>query len=242
MLHCALVAGAQADEVLTDLAGRVEYSFYAGDIRSLQQSVELLEKLDGVGAELDQRDSYLNYGRWKLAQLQAVSNPAQAQQRAQQCAEFKPNPRSVLLATQHAITAACYGMLEKLRPLRRVLYHGERAAALEQAQQLGAQQAQVQFVVASLALAQDDIAQAQSALKQALQLYNQNASSPAGASSPSGASTSALWGQAEVLFLSGKLALAQGNALAARDVLEQALVLAPDYQDAARLLRTLSLK
>ena len=46
------------------------------------------------------------------------------------------------------------------------------------------------------------------------------------------------WGHAEALTLLGESYLKQGEMVAARDVLERALVLAPDYRQAQKLLQT----
>ena len=46
------------------------------------------------------------------------------------------------------------------------------------------------------------------------------------------------WGHAEALTLLGQSYLKRGEMVAARDVLERALVLAPDYRQAQKLLQT----
>jgi hypothetical protein len=46
------------------------------------------------------------------------------------------------------------------------------------------------------------------------------------------------WGHAEALTQLGKSYLQRGELVAARDVLERALVLAPDYRQAQKLLQT----
>jgi hypothetical protein len=46
------------------------------------------------------------------------------------------------------------------------------------------------------------------------------------------------WGHAEALTLLGETYLKRGEMVAARDVLERALVLAPDYRQAQKLLQT----
>ena len=45
------------------------------------------------------------------------------------------------------------------------------------------------------------------------------------------------WGQAEALVMLGESYLLRGDPVAARDVIERALVLAPDYRKARRLLQ-----
>ncbi len=229
------LATARADEALDDLAGRIEYAFYAADSRSLQQSGQVLEKLQVDPMDSALRDSYLNYGRWKAAQLLATDNPEQARQFAQSCAESRSTARDApTLALQHALVAACYGMLEFLRPMRRVLYRGNRESALKQALQEGGSAPQVMFIAAWLGLQQDSAENSYSLLTQAMNGF--------GAVQTSGRATTADWGYAETCYLLGKLEMARGDALGARNALEQALVLAPDYRDARQLLQSLTVK
>lgn len=222
---------ARADEVLDDLTGRIEYAFYAGDSRILLQSWQQLDALQVAAVDAAVRDNYLNYGRWKAAQLLAASDPEQAERYALACVDFKPTLKTgALLATQHALVAACYGMLETLRPVRRVLYRGDREAALQRALQTHAATPQVLFIAAWLS----------SRLETADKAYPllTKASNSFGAADNAGRGNAG-WGYAETCYLLGKLELARGNVLAARNSLEQALVQAPDYRDAQQLLQSL---
>ncbi|MGC3980841.1 MAG: hypothetical protein QM808_06265 [Steroidobacteraceae bacterium] len=229
---CSLAAlgfamSVHANEMLDDLTGRIEYAFYAGDARTLQQSVQALEKLQVDASERDLYGSYLNYGRWKLAQLLATTDPNQAQQSAQLCADGYSSVSSA--ATQQALAAACLNVLETLRPLRGVLYRRERDAAITHAVQTGSKTLEVQFVAAWLATknARQDASAGYTAIKQVVAQYS---------------AASASWGHAEACYLLGQAELVRGDKLAARNALEQALVLAPDYRDARQLLQSLSLK
>lgn len=225
---------ALADETLNDLAGRIEYAFYSADGRSLLQSWQLLEKLQPTSADKELHDSYVNYGRWKLAQLFATNAPDRAQQWAQTCAESKLSSKNTtLLATHQALVAACLGMLEELRPVRRLLYKNDREVAISQALQTAASSAQVRFIAGWLLTKQDAANTGYATLLQALQRF---------AATPTTQSTNPGWGYAETCYLLGKAEIARGNALAARNTLEQALVLAPDYRDAQQLLPSLQLK
>lgn len=240
LLGCWLVNGlgsgaAHADAELSDLAGRIEYAYYAGDTRSLQQSVAALEHLAGDDTQRDLLSSYLNYGRWKLAELSIKSDPNRAQQAADACVDTKiTSKKAASNATQHALVAACLETLVELRPLRKVLYRGRRDAELNEARQSGANIAQVQFIAAWIAGRKNETVDADTSLKQALTQFDQ-AETAAG-------SSDAGWGHAEAAYLFGKSLAARGDVLAARNALEQALVLAPDYREAQQLLRSLTLK
>lgn len=234
-MNVACVVAAHADEDLNDLAGRIEYAYYAADGRSLQQSLDALAHLSEEATNRDLANSYLNYGRWKLAQLLAGADSERAQQAAEDCADSKTKTKQpAALAVHHALVAACLEMLGELRPLRRVLYRSHRDAELTEAKQTRFVIAQVQFIAAWIAIRKNDTANADAALKQALTQFDQ--AETAAGSSESG------WGHAEACYLLGKSESARGNLLAARNALEQALVLAPDYRDAQQLLRSLTLK
>jgi tetratricopeptide (TPR) repeat protein len=236
---CTGVSSARADEALDDLIGRIEYAFYSADSRSLQQSWQELNNLQVEPADNALRDSYLDYGRWKMAQLLATDNPAQAQQFALACAESRTTAKDAsTLATHHALAAACYGMLEMLRPLRRLLYRGDREAALGQALQERGNAPQILFVAAWLGLQQESVDQAYSLLTRALDGFS--AIQTTGQTVSHSANPD--WGYAETCYLLGKLELVRGNTLAARNALEQALVQAPDYRDARLLLQSLNLR
>jgi tetratricopeptide (TPR) repeat protein len=229
------VVAAHADEQLSDLAGRIEYAYYAADARSLLQSVNALEHLTDVGAQRDLVSSYLNYGRWKLSQLLLTSDPVRAEQAADACSDSKTSSKQLSSqATHHALVAACLEMLVELRPLRKVLYRSRRDSEMADAKRSGATIAQVQFIAAWLSSGKNDAAQADADLKLALAQFDQ-AETAAG-------SSDAGWGHAEAAYLMGKSLATRGNALAARNALEQALVLAPDYREAQQLLRSLTLK
>jgi len=228
-------AGVHADEALDDLAGRIEYAFYVADSRSLMQSLQAMESLQVADADSEARTGYLNYGRWKLAQLLAVNNPDKAQQWAQACIESKTNARSdSALALHQAIVAACLATLEQLRPLRSVLYRHDREVAIAHALQLGGKLVQVRLVAAWLEANRQSAAQTHVAIKQVVDQYS--------ATDAVADSRSPGWGYAEACYLLGKAELARGDLLATRDALEQALVLAPEYRDARQLLQSLNLK
>src|ERR1700710_183967 len=160
-INCLCVVAAHADEQLSDLAGRIEYAYYAADARSLLQSINALEHLTDDVAQRDLVSSYLNYGRWKLSQLLLTTDPVRAQQAADACSDSKTNSKQLSSqATHHALVAACLEMLIELRPLRKVLYRSRRDSELAEAKQGGATIAQVQFISAWLTGRRNDATQA----------------------------------------------------------------------------------
>jgi len=222
------------DARLADLAGQIEYAFYAQERAPLQQAVHALSDAATEESTAD-RQLWLNYGRWKVAQLQARTDDRVAGEAAELCAgkTWSEKAPVVVQAVGHALNAVCAEMLAELRPVRSVLYRHDRKRELQQALTLAPKQPQVQFVAAWIALHDGDIESAYKTLQQAVLLYD---------AAVNLGDEETDWGQAELFYLLGKVNIERHNALAARNALERALVLAPDYRDAAALIRTLSVR
>lgn len=213
---------AAPNEQLDDLGARVEYAFYADDQAALRQALEALEKLTLDGGERDAWQSELGFARWKLAQVQARTDHEAAAKTAQSCVDAIAESAG---AEQQAFAAGCLAMLEELRSLRSFFYRGAREERLRRAQALNKRSPRVQFVAAwILTRREPESAACYDALKAALTAFD--AGSELGDR-----------GHAEALYLLGQIELARHDTLAARNALEQALVLAPDYRAAQELLR-----
>ncbi|MGE0189381.1 MAG: hypothetical protein AB7F79_09480 [Steroidobacteraceae bacterium] len=232
MLAC--VSAWSENEQLNDLAGRMEYAFYAEDSRSLQLAIQSLTQLElDTESDMLQQQQQLDYGRWKLAQLLGKHDPALATQMAEECADSKiaNTVDGTSLAIRHALHAACLSILAQLRPLRSVLYKRQRNAEIDQALQIDSRSPQVQLVSAWLH-ADDKEPQDMAPLSTVVAAYD--------AAALVQITHNVLWGHAESCYLLGQLAIANGESLAARNALERALILMPDYQAASTLLRSLT--
>jgi len=217
-----------AQEELTDLSSRVEYAFYSGDPPALRQALTSLEKLSVSSAQRDLQLNDLNYGRWKLAQLLAATNADEAGRSADSCVAAMPSKPS---AEQAALTAACLTLLEELRSLRSLWYRNEREQRIKQATALDAKNLQVQFVAAWIkAEREPDAAETYVAVKNVVAAF----------SDASGRLHEAEWGYAEAWYLLGKMEFARHDVLAARNALERATLITPDYREAQALLKKLT--
>lgn len=229
---CSLAVGsalAQASqEELSDLSGRVEYAFYAGDATALQQALTSLEKLSVVDAQRETWLSELRFARWKLTQLQSVNDQEMAGRTADACVDSLSAKAS---AEQQAFAAACLTLLEKVRPLRTLWYRNERETRMKQALLLSPKNPQVQFVSAWIQVEREpNAAESYAALQSLVARFAEvDAQMP-----------QADRGYAEALYLLGKMEFARRNLLAARNALERATVLAPDYRAAQELLKQVS--
>lgn len=223
-------------EQLSDLVGRVEYAYYAGDSSALTQALDSLEKSQVDESQQTEQTNALGFGRWKMAQLLAErKKQGEAGDFADKCTEsielkkFSKKAR----AEHEAIVAGCYQVLAEVRFVRTLWYKGSADDHLEKAAKADPKNLQVKFVSAWVKAHRDSgDAEADKALKQVVADFADSA----------GRLQDTGWGYAEALYLLGKSALAHRDMLAARNSLERALVIAPDYVAAQVLMKQLSVR
>ncbi len=233
-------ANAASSDELNDLAGRLQFNFYAADARSLQQAIQEVEKLELDGELGRLRDYQMAYGQWKLAETLRAKDRSAARRAADACIEAAnkaleavpkrgdaPRPDAVH-AEVMAIQAGCFGLLSDMS----LLPGGSRARkAIEAAMALQPSDPRVLLVNAEFAIAEaKSAAQKNSAVQSiAAAVAAFDAQTPLPPDAPD-------WGYAEALTAMGDVQLQVGNRIAARNALERALVLAPDFSRARKLL------
>jgi tetratricopeptide (TPR) repeat protein len=231
------VLSAVADPVseLDDAAARMQYAFYTADARGIEDALGQLARLDLPASRRSMRDYYLAYGHWKLAELHASEAAngrrdarATSLRAAGACEKAaaeatKQDPR---LAEAYAIQASC-AALGSRTPEVLSLGNCARHKSLLKARELNPANPRIRLIEAQC-LAKDE-ARAATLLPQVEQLVKDFDAVPVSSGQPD-------WGQAEALLLLGRLQLDTGNRLAARDSLERALIIAPEYRDAQELL------
>ena len=226
---------ADAANELDDAVARAQYAYFTGDTRSLEAALNLIDAVE-VPANLNRsKEYYAAYGRWKLAQLyvDASKQPrgdkgvarSAASKAAQGCiqhadAMLKLDPR---LAEGHAIEAACGGVTQNSDSCL-------RSKSLRTALELDPTNPRIKLVEA--------ICFGNGGNRSPMELFEKlrgvvTAFDTAPVSRPGNPD----WGQAEALVLLGDVQLQRGDALAARDMIEKALVIAPDYRKAQELLQ-----
>lgn len=237
-------AVAQADPVaeLDDAAARLQYAFYTADARDLEEVLALVDRLEAPATLVPMKQYYAAYGNWKLAQLHAEESArgsagaaaarSAASKAAQACvkhseAAIKGDAR---LDEAYAINAVCASFGTGLMPLGQPSFGGcARSKALRTAQQIAPGNPRIMLIEA-ICLGGSDAAAATALfdkLRDTIRAFE--AAAPSRAGRPD-------WGQAEALVLLGQSYLQRGDSLAARDMIERALVLAPDYRKAQELL------
>jgi hypothetical protein len=245
LLLIALLAGwnasAQDSVELDDAAARLQYAFYTGDTRSIEEVLALLQ-----GAEVEPRFAgargyQLAYGHWKLAQLYAQPMDERAQsdmksiarKAAQRCArEAKAAiAHDANQAELYAIEATCDDFAPDARGGGSPAC--ARSRAMKHALTLAKDNPRVQLI-------QSLCQQGKTADPAAIDRWRAvvatfEAAPPSRPGQPD-------WGHAEALVLLGESYLQRGDPVAARDALERALVMAPDYRQAQRLLQTAAIR
>jgi tetratricopeptide (TPR) repeat protein len=213
----ALPARAEISAELLDLAGRVHYGFYQGDERAIEAAQAALDRLADSPDVLYYRD----FAALRRAQLRGRMRGGDA--RLDDCArravdsalEGRPAAEAWILVAACALTAGDTRRFEQaLARAREQDDDHPRIALLE-------------------AWALEPAARDDSAVRAALEAKLTAAVDAFDAWSPSIDDPD--WGEAEALAALGESAFARGDVRSARDLLERALLLAPDYRRAVAL-------
>jgi Tetratricopeptide repeat len=222
-------------EELDDVAARVQYAFYTADARALEEVLALNDGLEVDAGLAAMRSYYAAYGRWRLAQVYAAAlavdrsgsgSRAASARAAETCASdaqaaIAADPR---LAEAYAIHAVCDAFSPSAAGVPREKT-ACRTKSLRTAISLAPANPRVLLIEALCASERVDPGR----LRDVVAAFE--AAPPRTAGKPD-------WGHAEALTLLGDSYLTSGDPVAARDALERALVIAPDYREAQELLQT----
>jgi len=234
---------AVSSEELDDASARVEYAFYTSDTRSLEAVLQMIERLEMDDPLVSMQHYYAAFGYWKLAQLyseQAAQGRKGARGLADRagdaCSEHAAAAlqRDGRMFEAQALKAACsrFGLGARVGDLASAA-GCSRHKSLRTAQAADPKNPRIRLIGAWCAA---DKARAGSKAV----LDKAQAAVTAYEASPVNLPGAPNWGEPEALVLLGQVYLERGDALAARDLLEQALVIAPDYRKAQELLGAMS--
>ena len=223
---------------LEDAAARIQYGSYTADPRSIVDALALVQRIELPQSRIGLKEYYVAYGHWKLAALYA-DQVARGQRTARASSVKAANacedaahsatrldPR---LAEAHAIQAVCSALASRAPD---VLSLGGcvRHRALRTALELDASNPRIRLIEAHCRFeGEKDTAGLLGQVQSVVHAFAK--ASPRGAGHPD-------WGEADALVLLARLQLQNGSAIDARDSLERALVIAPDYREARDLLQT----
>jgi tetratricopeptide (TPR) repeat protein len=226
---------AQSIADFDDAAARLQYAFLTADSRALGEVLASVESYEPDARLAPIKEYQLAYGYWKLAEIhaerarnerRAVASAAKA---AKSCtvharAATKLDAR---MAEAYAIETACEGVPQGFLRLAGIgggSCLGDRS--LRSALSLAPANPRV-LMVEALCSKSESTAESVKRWRKVVDAF---------AAAPSVRSGHVDWGQPESLTLLGESYLQQNNIVAARDALERALVLAPDYRTAQQLL------
>lgn len=235
-LECAAPQAAE-NEALGDLSARVQFDYYANDARALQRDLQTLKQLEVDAPENILRQYYLAFGHYRLAEIGGDKDRSAARKAANACIDLAgdvvdkepkrmtPPERArldTLYAELWAIRSACGSLESELSLLPETNMASNKAR--KTAETLGPNNPRVKLLAAIYASKRannnQEYAQANALLVVVTQLF---------ATLPPSGSDLPDWGQAETWAWLGRGYLKLGDRVAARNALEQALVLAPDY-------------
>lgn len=232
----AQVARGETMAELDDAAVRMQYAFYTGDSRAIETVLKMLEESQ-VDSGLAAAKSYqLAYGNWKLSQIylqptgeerarpNAKSLAAKA---AQTCARHAKRAveQDATMAEALAIEAACEGYT----PAGRAGAGGcATSKPLRAAASFAPDNPRIKLIQALCA--SRTAADPAAAERWRTVVASFEAAAPSRPGKPD-------WGHVEALTMLGETYLQRGDPVAARDALERALVIAPDYRQAQQLLQ-----
>jgi len=224
--------GAADDEHWLDVEGQIQYNYYTEDPRALSS---LAARLDSKEGAQPLQGYYAALAYFRLALTRETADKLGAAQAAEHCVASLDQALQARAdwAEALALQGACLGMLAELKPLRAPLASPRSHAQLARAFALEPHNPRVllldgwldrehpgRSVVAAKAHACQSFASAITAFE----------------SARSGEEHVPEWGLAEGYAYRARCDLERGDAAAARDALERALLIAPDYQLARRLI------
>lgn len=223
LLLASTAAAASVAVDVDDIAVRMQFAYYTADVRALKEAISQLTPEAEAGGADPPRLYYRAYGEWKLAELTANDKRGSTQSaRACETDALAAAKAAFVVEESEALQVACISMQKSLD------ITGRAGRLMERALALNAKNPRVLLISAIYTPEPRGIAIGRcDRLQLAARSYD--ASSAAQRGTPD-------WGHAEALARWGQCLSIAGDRNAARDVIEKALVIAPDYKWARQLL------
>lgn len=234
VLLAAPAAGTEVSPELLDVAARIEYGFHTEDQRAIKAARASIGQLRSSAALAAYYDAL---GAYRLALLAWHSGDKGAAVWLDDCAAgasaaAKLQPR---FAEAPVLQAACAVLAARVEPVTGVLQRRKADKALARGADGDPNNPRL-ALVAALAVSPRPGLEVEAAgevrahLTRALERFREYAGDPG---QPD-------WGEAETLAHLGESYLVAGDQRRARDLIEEALIIAPDYRFAQRLMNKVS--
>ena len=235
-LHAAGVTAQEPD--LRDIEARIEYAWFTEDTNSLRNLISTTEGALPKGADSAFTRYQLGFAHYRLGLLLTQKKDDGAAQAFTGCVKELDEAVEVKegFADAYALQSACYVGLAGLQAWKAVVYGSQSDSRLSKARELAPRNPRV-VLLDGLADKQKpkafggDPVRAQSKIKQAVTLFEE---------SREPADSEPGWGAAEAYLYLGRGLMQAGDTLGARNALEQALIIAPEFAEARRELQRLT--
>jgi hypothetical protein len=228
---------ADAVSELDDAAARMQYAFHTRDIRGVEEAIGVVQKIVLPASLKGMKEYFSAYGQWKLAELHTDAvlsgrrdERSAASKAAAACVRSAQDATKIdaTLAEAFAMESICSAMTA--RPTD-ALSSGDcsKHRSLRTAQELAPSNPRVMLIAAQCSAGTGRAATQASIerLGRVVRAFDTAKPSRPGQSD---------WGHAEALTMLGEAHLQAGDSVAARDFIERALVIAPDYRKAREML------
>jgi len=214
-----------------DVESRIQYGYYTEDVRALSGVMELVAPADPQSELKSYYEGLVNY---RLTQLSLGRDKSKAKDSASACVSSLDKSLALKkdFADALALQSACLDELAALEAWRSPFAASKSGSQIEKARHLGAKNPRVLLLDAVEAYLRPKQSAAEkdavlSGFKQAAAAFEaerQEAEHVPG------------WGAAEAYVYLGRCYLDRGSTLEARDALERALLIAPEFAEARRLM------
>jgi tetratricopeptide (TPR) repeat protein len=225
------LASAAAETNWLDVESRIQYGYYTEDPRSLDKVMELLAPSESVSAS---RSYYAGLANYRLTQLSLTKDKSHAKDSAEACVRNLDQAVKIQkdFAEALALQSACLDVLASLEAWRTPFAASKSGMQLEKARHLAPKNPRVLLLDAvelyerpkSTAAERD---RALSGFKRAAEAFEAERQETEHAPG---------WGAAEAYVYLGRCYLDRGATLEARDALERALLIAPEFAEARRMM------
>jgi tetratricopeptide (TPR) repeat protein len=214
-----------------DVESRIQYGYYTEDPRALAGVMELLAPAQSDSAF---KRYYAGLANYRLTQLTAARDKSRAKETAEACVDNLDQALKIQkdFADGLALESACLDMLAGLEAWRTPFAASKSGAQIEKARHLGPKNPRVLLLDAVDAFERPKASAADK--DRALRGFQQAAA----AFEAERQETEHVpgWGAAEAYVYLAKCQLDRGATLDARDALERALLIAPEFAEARRLM------
>jgi tetratricopeptide (TPR) repeat protein len=234
---CSMLASsaARADAHWADVESQIQYGYYSEDVRELENLANTLSSSRGTErGEASVRAAYFAaFAQYRLAEALRERDRHRAGVAASNCAhDLEAAPGADEDPDALALDAVCISLAHTLQTLRVPLLGPGAGGPMARAVQLAPRNPRVVLLDAVIlyerSASRSERARALPRFEEAARLFEAERQQ---------VSVTPGWGAAEAYGYLGRLYLDRGDPVAARGALERALLLAPDFLRARRLLR-----